>query len=860
MRTRLIVLSAILFALVLPASAQSAEVSDVENKVPPIEDATFEIFDLSSSTQYELRAVTSGGTSTINSFQTNNAGDAKLTIDLRPVERNTELTDKGYQYAVYDNNGNKVSDVYTSYGASVFALDTFYDGDIAYDNFDFVPSQASEDSNDQLLDLNYGDGFSWTFDSDKTSIYKIYTTGSNQHSINGNIVATYSSGFYNTCANNAEVRSTFLFYYNDSSNQYVAEGVSGDCDGKTFTTSAPSSVDNLTVSVETGTTTYDVEEWYIAPKNSKNLWLADPSSLNISLNNPYEFVDVLRYGKTGADLRYSDNGATFTAFTQDLDLSSSFNVLNINNETVQPFTLDLALRSPFSNLKPDDGDGTNGDTFEASYVHSTYPPNEDDDGEVSLQFYINGQWQTVSSTVSSSCKFLDTTGDKHLINNEDCSGESIQITKDISNYQGDIEWRLRYQDNFDLLGDFPTVYSEERTFQRVIQEPSFNLNLPIEGSTVTTLRPSFQFGVRIFQEGNLQLQVKEDQASSWTSLENWVIGNKAQRAFSFTPNTGLTDNKDYDWRAVFSANTGQLFTSDSGNFSINTSEAGETNITLESPNDNQLIKNPDVTLNYTVETSQPVSVRAYLNGNEVSRRQLSAGDHNVTTQLLGLDPDSYQWYITANNSNTYYQSNVRNFQISEDVSIDLYTPRDGDNIDRPPIIFNSNISTEVSGEYRLLVDNNLRDTVSVPSGDNQSIQFELRKNISEGRHSWRTEFESSSSRRVYSSNTRTFDLNVGVQDGTIQKTGQIGDAAASVGQSIFGLQRGEALSFFSIFISILVASFIGIETRSGEVAGLVSMLTLSAFTIIGWFPSWLTISLAVVAAAVFASRASSGRI
>jgi len=858
-----VVLFSFLIFLSFSALSATAEVNDAEG-VPPIEDASFEIFDLDSSTSYTLSAKTSSGLNTITTFSTNNAGDAKVTVDLDPVSRGTQLTDKGYHYQIR-KDGSTVDDVYTSYGASVFRYDSFFDGEKNFENF--VQMDGTERSTEQ--DLKLADGstdplLQWRMASHQVAIVSV--DESDPNSANLRFRNDSHTIDMDSLCSITDYSDTLRIYYNESGSSFEVSGVeTGDCGSQSIST--VSGLEYFNVGIE-GRSTFgemEIDDWFLAPKNSRNLWYATPESLNITTDSQYNLNDVLRYGNTDASLRYSDNGATFSAFVEDLTISDSFNILNINNETVRPFTFDIREQSPFNNLQPADGAGTTEDTLNISFIWSDYPEN-DDTGVLSVQFFQNGKWNDVDSRIRSECisTFGNFQEDHQIntgadINQEACEGERIDLEVPIDNFEGEINWRVEYSDNLDLDGTFPTVYSEERTFVRQIQEPNFELNLPIEGSTVTTLKPSFNFLAEVYQSGTIILQLKEDTASSWTNLNDWFIGNKAQRTFSFTPNLALQE-KDYDWRIRFDQGTGDITFSEVGNFSINTTKALDTNITLNSPSDNELINSPSIDLNASINSDQPVTTKFYLDGDVVSTREVSSGDNDVSVPLLNLDPDRYSWYVVANNSNVYYQSNIREFEVSEDVNLDLYRPEDEASIERPPILFRANVSTEVAGVLNLYVDNQIRDSQSTQAIQNRTFEFEVRDNISQGRHSWRVGFESLNSGKKYSTSSRTFDLDVGVTGGQLQDTGQFGDSIASAGNDVLGLNRGESLAFFSIFLSMLIGAFIGIETRNSGIAGLSAMFALTGFSIINWFPSWLAISLAVIASFLIASKVTSGRV
>ena len=531
-----------------------------------------------------------------------------------------------------------------------------------------------------------------------------------------------------------------------------------------------------------------------------------------------------------------------SGFTFNLEEVGAWNALamsNTQNGTAEYLSISITEAQGFQDLRPEDDIVLTNETSEFSFKY-----NLDVNGFLRFFYSTDGgetfEFREAKYSATGDCgagsddEVVRTTVQKDL-----CAGERITAEVDTSSLVNRTYWGFQVEGYFNQR----LFNSETRSFRRLLGDSNVAGVLPLEGTTLTTLKPRFIGQYNTFQSGTARLELDGN------TINSWILQDAFNGRLSYRPSVGLTEG-DHDYQFIFDGVAGQTTKSDLVNFSVNTSLADDLNVSLISPKDDDTLTTGNVPLRYNVETSASAESTVYLDGTPVANQGINTGNNNYTLEIRDMDAGEHRWFVTVNESNIIYQSDLSDFTVRNNVTIKRDVPRQGETVQSPPVIFNGTLNTTGEGTLSLLIDGSVRDSQQFKAREGLTYEYVVDSNLESGKHTYKLRYVTDQG-ESFETNTRTFNLQLGTQE-----VGRVEGAGGALGKFLYdlagpelGLSQGQIMIILSFLLSI-VGAVLG-HTFAGENAGIGGFVFgVLVFSAIGWMPWYIGGVVLVVAALV----------
>jgi hypothetical protein len=840
-----VLFSLLIFGLIGSVSAFSYDFQRSSVK-DTAEDSTLSFSKLNPNTEYTLNRGVPEDSITAEkrkTFTTGSTGTASFDFDFKPIaDGYTNLTNNGFYYQLTsDSDTTKRVDLYPS--LYVQYLDTFNDGNIDSDLWSAGGGESENNGELKASDSSATINFQKSINTDK--VFKGYISEFSAISCYIN-VAGYQ---YNPGCSTGEL----TVYYKGDKNDLVVKL------GDKVKKKTVSNLNSFSVDFEAnlGTETIALKNSGVVPKSVKDLYSAKPDKFaykpESGLIQWSDYQNNIRFtGTPGIQFASSFTNSTvsYESDPQNLVRSNALNVRTTGDGVVEYFSLGQTTADGFGELSPDDNLITTKNEIEHSFKWDF--GNYVEAGDLRLQYNSGDGWKTAPAEYSSSsgCD-AGSEGSTDAISvgtalfSQDCEGSTITATSDeIATVKNSVNWRFQvYADSKDVL-----INSEVRTIKRQINDASVTALFPPENVTLTSVLPRFAGDFQTFESGSAELIIDGSQRRTWN------IRKSFDGTLTHNPSIGLSEGS-HSYKFKFTGLSGLTTESETKNFTVNTSKASELNISIQKPEDGSVIQSGDVNLKFETESTGTGTAKVFLDRDQIAQKEINAGTQNTTVGLINPETGDRSYYVTVNKAGTLFSSDTSRFTIRENVSFDLDKPENDGNIESAPIIFNGTISTSGSGLLRLNIDGKIKgDVISIDPGDNQTYEFTATDNISAGKHSYTVDFVSDSG-RLYPSETRTFNLELGTTDeGATVGGGILKEITNTFIAEPLGIGVSASLNIVSLIISILIAgvSAVFVDGKEGMVFGFTMFSTLTVLSIAGLFPLWIPVGIIVVGGGLFA--------
>lgn len=850
------------------------------------EDSAITFSGLNPDTQYSFRR---DGGREIKTFTTSTSGAAQIEFTFKPVDDKVSLTKNGFPYEVTSTSApDKSFNLYPSLFLSEF--DHFTDSTIYYDLVDFDSSDvlSVSESGTELQAVNGFGGLGSSTETIEIEYKRNLSTGK---------AAKFNNVYYESKPNSGsqtDLRARVVFdgygtlrlysessdndgdtvkvdikdvtaYYNKTDDKFTVDYIVNGNDKNKSLTGFPN-VDAFNVSLET---------YGNFPNGGESVTVAADSIATIpkSTKNKYNFSGSFGFEPTAGPLNYEfyKGAASFRdgplmkyvgyyprgpqgSFKSLLDNVGTWNAIasiNTDNGTADYLTMELNDAGIFQELKPADEKTLTDNKATFSYK---YNAGDNSNWISGLAFSDTGaNYSLVPAKWDSTGSCKVDSGDTFVKNvkfvGSECVGETIEATVNIAAYADKTYWSFGLEET--VTGS-KTYASEVRYFDRLIADTNVDAITPLNGTTLTTLKPRFVGFLNSGEPGTLELQVDN------TVLNPWILRQRTTGNFAYKPSTGLT-NGNHTYQYVFDGVAGGISSSDLVNFSINTSLSNELNVSLIEPVNDSQITTGDVKLKYNVESGSSANADVYLNQEKITEKNIDPGDANYTTEIRDLSAGSYNWFVTVNKSNVIYQSELGSFRVTNNVTLNPDKPESGASIDSPPIVFNGSYSSTAGGTLSLLIDGTVRERKDKDKG-NATYEFVVDQDISDGKHTYRIQYVTDNG-ETFTSTSRTFNLELGTtDDGVVAGGGMLRSFANTFIANPLGISATAATYMLTLLLSLIVGVLgaVTVSQREGTVFALISFSVLTVFSIAGLFPVWVPVGMIILGAGIVAFKGFGG--
>lgn len=883
------------------AAAQSVEYEPEQDQFQT--DMDFFIEQLPPDEDFEI--IRNGGSLDgipIQQFSSDLQGRAQFTAGVSPEDNGVNhILGAGWDYTLQFQNDTFVDNVTLYWGFDYHALDTFFDGEIQHDLLD----EALGTPQGNLIELPDDAGTLYAFrntvsagvglspemsrdtavfinssnrellsDNDPGDTFMIFRFRNETDQVVADLEAPMSATNIQETVESDHLNPILFFAYVNTSTGTPSD----EAQLYNITNGEITRVDEATVPSE------GMEDWEIAIGYNRgsatggvNVSYAEYAAIPVrsieayttpatfgSGNALYVWPDYSFESTAPVGFEWND-GEGFESFFDDLETSKTLETRNTENGTVLDYRVDIDQQDALRHLFPLSGQvgtvtefvltGPSPGSDEKNFTVQYLVPSEYQAGELQLIIEDSAGNTIVTSATEGGATDLD--GDcveSGAIVTSDCIGHRIRFDfVEDTPEPGEAEVRYRYVNQEasdpDIEGDVFETEPVTVTFLASFKE--ITAISPSEGVTITTLFPTFIFDLITRVDGEASLLIDS------STQKQWSVGAGFSGQLEHTPISGLSEGA-HTWSAQFAGEDGDTVSTETRNFTINTSLAPRVNFTLHEPVGGVTVTDKDVTLRYSVEVSEPGNLTTVLDDEVIETQQLASGTFdNLTSQVLQIPLGDHSWRLRFDDGTHVFESSPETFIAAERINISLLEPQDGDTVDTLPMIFEADVNVGEAGEVGILINGNpIDETESVEEGFNGTVQIET-SDVPTGKHTARVFFDSDRTGDRYTSAATTFTLLEGAEEDV--SGGELGQAIVTGGAALMGLSPGASLALASIIVSIMLGMLLGSVVRSGIVAGIGVVLGVIGFTVAQWFPRWGAVVFTVIAGYLVAREASSGR-
>ncbi|MGQ4876149.1 MAG: hypothetical protein ACP6IY_18945 [Promethearchaeia archaeon] len=231
----------------------------------------------------------------------------------------------------------------------------------------------------------------------------------------------------------------------------------------------------------------------------------------------------------------------------------------------------------------------------------------------------------------------------------------------------------------------------------------------------------------------------------------------------------------------------------------------------------------------------------------------STGELLKTTSLHNLygTGDVQRFLINEDNTIGYlffhsttdnvYKINVSDLWIGDSIVTAIY-PQENEQLESNEFILQANLNAIHNGTLYFYIDGKIVDSQNVNDAPSNKIYYGESGIIENGNHTWYANFTDENN-NSWVSETVKFTVNHGITQIIAERT-----------KEAFGFETNEmGLNFFAFFLALILAVLGAGSLKSAEFGIIILISSLVIFSIIGWLPAWVGLTIFLIGAIIFAT-------
>lgn len=418
-------------------------------------------------------------------------------------------------------------------------------------------------------------------------------------------------------------------------------------------------------------------------------------------------------------------------------------------------------------------------------------------------------------------------------------------------------------------------YGSKLDFETPIQNnPEIALN-PINEedigiTTVETQGILDYFGKWTYTD--VYIEYKESSSGVWNSelVFNDYSGS-VRKIFNKTL-SGLQNDTLYDVRYRFDFSETHFGTESfyTDSVSFKTNDLDENSISLINPADNEVFSyfenesGKNISFQFDVSSIENLDFELWIseNGYDSLIESYSQGEFESKSyeRIVELENGSYDWWVEGDVNSETRSFDIGKFSTDElNVSFNSFNPKDGSTVylygleqlddSSWELDLSVNLSSNQNGYVDFYFDNSFVGSESFVSGENKIVNksIEVGEGFLDNFYSWKVVFESS----LFNSSVESEENIISFSDEEIVEKNALGkilDSWVEYFSGMFSVSKDQGRGLFSVFISILIGSFIAWFTKDGGAVIFSITVSLIFFVFADYFHWSYSIILALIGA------------